>query len=72
MKNITFSADAVLIQKARQQARKAGMTLNEAFRNWLRNFAGQGTGEAHYRALMKRLEYAKPGRKFSREELNER
>jgi hypothetical protein len=72
MKNITFSADPSLIHKAREQARKAGMTLNDAFRQWLRRFAGQGAGEANYRALMKRLDYAKPGRRFSREELNER
>ncbi len=72
MKNITFSADPALIQKAREQARKAGMTLNDAFRQWLWSFAGQATGEVNYRNLMKRLEYARPGRRFSRQELNER
>lgn len=72
MKNITFSADPSLIQRAREQARKSGMTLNDAFRQWLRRFAGRGTGEANYRALMKQLDYAQPGRRFSREELNER
>ncbi|PIV31648.1 MAG: hypothetical protein COS35_00315 [Zetaproteobacteria bacterium CG02_land_8_20_14_3_00_50_9] len=72
MKNITFSADPMLIHKAREQARKAGMTLNDAFRQWLRGFAGQGTGEANYRDLMKRLTYARPGRGFSRQDLNER
>ncbi|MGD9850815.1 MAG: hypothetical protein AB7T38_06095 [Nitrospirales bacterium] len=72
MKNITFSADPTLIHKAREQARKAGMTLNDAFRGWLRTFAGQGAGEANYRDLMKRLQYVRPGRQFSRQELNER
>jgi hypothetical protein len=72
MKNITFSADPTQIQKAREQARHAGMTLNEAFRQWLRGFAGQGSGSAHYRDLMKRLTYARPGRHFSRQDLNER
>jgi len=72
MKNITFRADPTLIQKARDQARKAGMTLNDAFRNWLHAFAGKSTGEANYRELMKRLDYAQPGKKFFRQELNER
>jgi hypothetical protein len=72
MKNITFSADPTLIYKAREQARKAGMTLNDAFRQWLGAFAGQGSGDANYRDLMKRLQYARPGRHFSRQELNER
>ena len=72
MKNITFSADPSLIHKAREQARKAGMTLNDAFRQWLRNFAGQGAEGANYRNLMERLQYARPGRHFSRQDLNER
>lgn len=72
MKNITFSADPSLIHKARERAQKAGMTLNEAFRQWLRGFAGQGSEKENYRALMKRLNYVRPGRRFSRQELNER
>lgn len=72
MKNITLRADPTLIVKAREQARKAGMTLNDAFRQWLRAFAEQGPGVANYRDLMKRLQYASPGRHFSRQELNER
>ncbi|MBA3613489.1 MAG: hypothetical protein H0W49_11395 [Nitrospirales bacterium] len=72
MKNILFKAGSTLFHKAMEQARKAGMTLNDAFRQWLRGFAGQGTGEANYRDLMKRLQYARPGRHFSRQDLNER
>lgn len=72
MKNITFSADPTVIQKAREQARKAGMTLNDAFRQWLGAFAGQGSGDANYRDLMKQLSYARSGKRFSRQELNER
>ena len=72
MKNITFSADPSLIQKAREQAQKAGMTLNEAFRQWLRGFAGQGSGGDNYKALMKQLSYVRSGGHFSRQEMNER
>lgn len=62
MINITFRADPTLIQKARDQARKAGMTLIDAFRNWLQAFAGQSSGEANYRELIKLLDNAQPGK----------
>ena len=71
MKIITFNADPTLIAKAKEQARKAGMTLNDAFQQWLHGFAGQGSGVAKYRDLMKRVQYVRPGRHFSRQELNE-
>ncbi len=72
MENVTFSADPTLIANARERARKAGMTLNDAFRQWLRGFAGQGPGEANYQDLMKQLQYSRPGRHFSRQDLNAR
>ena len=66
MKNITLSADADLI--AREQRR----TLNEAFREWLTQFT-QSPGDAQeFDALMMRLRNVDAGRRFSREELNER
>ena len=38
MKNITLSADEDLIERARQMARQQNRTLNDAFREWLREF----------------------------------
>ena len=72
MKNITFSADETLIQRARKRAHQAGTTLNELFREWLGTYAKHDTGSDQYRRLMKQFEYAKPEKHYSREELNAR
>jgi hypothetical protein len=72
MKNITLSADEDLIERARTIARTQRRTLNEAFREWLAQFA-QGAGDAQgFDALMQRLQNVDAGRHFSRDELNER
>jgi hypothetical protein len=72
VKNITLSADADLIEKARQVAKSERKTLNAAFREWLRDYASRrGDVEAHD-ALMKRLQHIRAGRRFTRDEMNER
>jgi len=72
MKNITLSADEDLIERARLIARGQRRTVNEAFREWLAQFA-QSAGDAQgYEALMKHLQHVDAGRHFSRNELNER
>jgi len=72
LKNITLSADEQLISRARQEAERRGTTLNAEFRVWLAAFAEQERAAHGYQDLMARLGYAHPGRRFSREELNER
>ena len=72
MKNITLSADEDLIDQARQIARTQKRTLNEAFREWLVQFTQQDGNSEEYAALMKRLRYVRPGRRFTRDEMNER
>jgi len=81
LRNITLSAEESTIAAARERARQEHTTLNAMFREWLMRYAEQDKqrknreGEARVRAfreLMKRLEYVQPGRKFSRDELNER
>ncbi|KAA3616694.1 MAG: hypothetical protein DWQ05_13270 [Calditrichaeota bacterium] len=72
LKNITLSADEELIKKARKKSQAEHMTLNENFRRWLNNYVHADSYKAHYEELMKSLTYAKPGQKFSRDELNER
>jgi predicted transcriptional regulator len=72
MKNITLSADEDLIERARSIARGQRRTLNEAFREWLAQFA-QSAGDAQgFDALMRRLQHVDAGRHFGRNELNER
>jgi hypothetical protein len=72
LKNITFSADKELIQKARQRAAADQTTLNDEFREWLQKYAERPHTAAAYADLMKRFGYVKPGRSFHREEMNER
>lgn len=75
-KNITLSANEQLIELARSRANKRHTTLNAEFRLWLEQYVGEdheGKNRVHaYRRLMKSLTDAKPGRRFSRDEMNER
>jgi hypothetical protein len=72
VKNITLSADANLIEKARQVAKSERKTLNAAFREWLESYAHRkGDVEAH-RALMRRLSHLDSGGPYTRDEMNER
>ena len=72
MKNVTLSAEEHLIEQARLVARARHQTLNAAFREWLEEFTAQSGSAAEYDALMQRLQHVKPGRRFTRDEMNER
>jgi len=72
MKNITFSAEESLIEKARKKARSENTSLNKRFREWLKFYATRGESDEDYKSIMEELNYAVPGKKFSRDELNER
>ena len=71
-KNVTLSAEESLIQRDRDRAREQRTTLNALFREWLTRYANRDRGSDDYARLMKRLRYARPGRSFTREEMNER
>lgn len=71
-KNITLSAEEEIIRKARERALRERTTLNDEFRKWLRQYTRFGITGREFDRMMKSLEYAKPGRKFPREEMNER
>jgi hypothetical protein len=72
LKNITLSADADLIEKARARARQQKTALNAAFREWLERYAGSETAADDYQQLMKELRHVRAGRKFTRDEMNSR
>ena len=71
-KNITFNADQDDIELAREEALSQNTTLHELFRDWLKGLAGRKRREQEYRALMDELRHVNAGRKFTREEMNER
>jgi len=74
MKNITLSADEKLIEAARKRARAEHTTLNEQFRRWLADYAQRKQRADEAMAVVERLRaYVRTGgRKFTRDEMNER
>ncbi len=74
MKNITLSADETLIAAARELAASEGTTLNARFREWLEDYVRRKRRAEEAMELIRRLRMRvrTGGRKFSREEMNER
>lgn len=72
MKNITLSADERLIRQAREQARAQQTTLNQLFRDWLRDLSNQKQRTQVIDSLFDRLDTVDSGGTFSREEMNAR
>jgi hypothetical protein len=72
VKNVTLSADADLIERARAVARTQQKTLNAAFREWLQQYAAQSGSAQEVNSLMNRLRHVRAGRHFTRAEINER
>ncbi len=74
MKNITLSADEDLIEAARHRAAIEHTTLNEQFRRWLADYVGRRrqaeAAAATIEALRQQLFTG--GRRFTRDEMNER
>ena len=72
VKNITLSADADLIERARQVAKSEHKTLNAAFREWLNDYTSRKGDVGAYLALMERLRHIDAGGPYTRDEMNER
>jgi uncharacterized protein YdiU (UPF0061 family) len=72
MRNITFSANEDLIDQARQVAHDQRKTLNDAFRDWLAQYASSRSDAAGFDEFMSRINPMRAGRRFTREEMNER
>ena len=72
LKNITFSASEDLIERARTRARLEHTTLNEAVREWLAEYAGKKMTGSEFRKFMDGMRHVNSGRKFTRDEMNER
>ena len=72
MKNITLSANEHLIEQARLVAKAQHKTLNAAFREWLEQFTRESGNAQEFTSLMKRLQHIRTGRRFTRDEMNER
>ena len=74
MRNITLSADEGLIEEARRIAATKSTSLNAEFRYWLANYVGRKRQAEKAMATVRELQniYRTGGRKFTRDEMNER
>lgn len=72
VKNVTFSADEDLIEQARSIAKSQRKSLNDLFREWLLQLTARNGNASEVKSLMRRLRHVNAGRRFSREEMNER
>ncbi|MBA3074189.1 MAG: hypothetical protein FP831_11370 [Anaerolineae bacterium] len=72
MKNITFRAEEMSIERAHHKAKQKNTTLNAEFRRWLEQYVEAPQNLEELTEFMKQFDYVKTGRKFTREELNER
>jgi hypothetical protein len=72
VKNITLSADADLIEKARQVAQSEHKTLNAAFREWLKDYTSRAASVQDHMALVERLKHIDARGPYTRDEMNER
>jgi hypothetical protein len=72
LKNITLSADSELIERAREIAKSRNSSLNIEFRRWLIRYVKRDFSESDFQELIARFNYAVPGKKFTRDEMNER
>lgn len=74
MRNVTFSADERLIEAARDRARRERTTLNEEFRRWLETYALRENLAHSAMEVIADLQTSlrTGGRRFTRDEMNER
>ena len=72
MKNITFTADDKLIEKARLKATLESTTLNNRFREWLEKYVAESDKINEFHKVMGRINYVEAGQNYSRDEMNER
>ena len=72
IRNITLSADEVLINQARQKAEQEKTSVNKLFREWIVRYVNRDNVGSSYDRLMESLTTVNSGKKFTREEMNER
>ena len=72
-RNITFAADAALIEEARAAAKEANTALDEQFLLWLEQYARRRRAQRAMETIARLRKYVDTGgMKFSREQMNER
>lgn len=72
MKNVTFRIQEDMLRKAREKAGKEKKSLNNLVNQWLKNYSGVQDETFDVGKYLDRIKGVKIGRKFTREEMNER
>jgi predicted transcriptional regulator len=73
MKNVTLSAPDDLLDRARRRAESESTTVNALFRQWLAQYVGEKTlNRADVERILASVSHFRAGRRFTREERNER
>lgn len=73
MKSITLQADEKLIEAAQERARIEHTTLDEQLRLWLEDYVQRNNQAQQAVRVMRELQgKVRMGRKFTRDEMNER
>ena len=72
LKNITLSAEKNLIERARKRAKIRNTTLNAEFRRWLAQYTEYPQTTADLANIMEKISYAQAGKRFTRDDMNER
>ncbi|MBF0371735.1 MAG: hypothetical protein HQL52_20055 [Magnetococcales bacterium] len=72
MKNITLSAEASLIDQAREKASNENSSLNHLFRQWLEDYVDRERIVREYKEFMESVSHVKTGGPYTRDEMNER
>ena len=72
LRNITLSAEEEWIARAREKATAEKSTLNNLFRRWIKQYIERGQTETEIDQVMDSIDYVYSGKKFTRDELNER
>ncbi len=62
----------MLIKRAREKARQENTSLNQLVRDWIKKYVNRDNIDSEYESLMENMADVKAGRKFSRNEMNER
>lgn len=70
--NVTFAINDHLVKKARAKASRQNSSLNRVVGEWLQHYVEHDTAARNFDAVMRELARAKAGKRFNRDEMNER
>jgi hypothetical protein len=71
-RDVIISVEEGLLAEAKSRAASEHLSIDTLVQKWLAEYVAGKQRVERYRELMQRLSYVSAGRKFTREEMNER